>query len=79
MEGVIQQAIERQVLQAVQAAEDAVDDELHRLENLKEVRAGGGAPDLGRYDLVLTAAAALPGRHRGDPEETPRADEAHSE
>lgn len=55
MEGMIQQVLERQVLGAVQAAEDAVDDELHRLENLTEVCfAGGDALERERstWDLV---------------------------
>lgn len=71
MEGFIQQALEQQVLGAVQAAEDAVDDELHRLENLTEVRlccdSGLGrppsseTPKTGPFcEFVLTHTAAPP-------------------
>jgi acetyl-CoA carboxylase alpha subunit len=36
MDGMIQQAVEQNVLRAVQQVEDQIDAELHRLENLDE-------------------------------------------
>ena len=48
----VQQLLEERVLQAARAAEDAVDDELHRMENMtqarRRARRGSGSQNRGR-------------------------------